>query len=161
MGMKPGGDASIPEVANASSRGVRRTRSAQASVGGHHGSGAVERIEGVVHWECMLWLLIPGGPEDQSGAASVHEWGRRYEAASVPLGEVVTAKIASGDELCIEQLGATWAKSVWGGRVGKSNEHILLAQQGCIISRIPTRIPDWMDGQAVGTVGGLPWREDH
>ena len=68
--------------------------------------------------------------------------GCRYGSALVPFGEVVMAKIADADKMRAGKLDSAWVKTVWVGRVDKSNEHLLLTTKGCIRSRVVRRIPD-------------------
>ena len=56
--------------------------------------------------------------------------GCRCESALVPCGEVVMAKIADADKMRAGKLDSAWFKSVWVGRVDRSNEHLLLTTKG-------------------------------
>ena len=67
------------------------------------------------------------------------------------------AKIADADKNRAGKVGSAWVKAVWVGRVGKSNEHLLLTTKGCIRSRVVRRIPDGNQAGYHAEVQGLPW----
>ena len=67
------------------------------------------------------------------------------------------AKIADADKMRAGKLDNAWVKTVWVGRVDRSNEHLLLTTKGCIRSRVVRRIPDGDQTSFPAEVQGLLW----
>ena len=107
----------------------------------------VRIIPGTQLFQWMLrhsvWTVV-GYQSDQRTKQTPHERTRgcRYESALVPFGEVVMAKIADADKMRAGKLDSAWVKTVWVGRVDKSNEHLLLTTKGLTHSRRqPSELP--------------------
>ena len=66
-------------------------------------------------------------------------------------------KIVDADKMRAGKLDSAWVKAVWVGRVGRSNERLLLTTKGCIRSRVVRRIPDGNQASFHAEVQGLPW----
>ena len=184
--IKTDGEPSIVEVARrVQARRDKMTTLAQTSVGGHQEIGVVERANGTVQAQLRAYFLdvqnrmqvriIPGTllfpwmlrhsvwtvvryQSDQRTKQTPYERTRgcRCESALVPYGEVVMAKIADADKMRAGKLDSAWVKAVCVGRVGRSNEHLLLTTKGCIRSRVVRRIPDGNQASYHAEVQGLP-----
>ena len=177
--IKTDGEPSIVEIARrVRARRDKTTTLAQTSVGGHQEIGAVARGNGTVQAQLRAYYLdvqervkvriIPGTQlfpwmvrhsvwtvvrcqSDQRTKQTPYERRRgcRYEAALVPFGEVVMAKVADADKMRAGKLDSAWVKTVWVGRVDRSNEHLLWTTKGATHSRWQPRYH--------AEVQGLPW----